>query len=185
MSGNLVVSSPEQRVANRALAEKYAVGDPSAVRCIDEWIDAVLRRHFRSLQDDWDDLRQEVRVRILDNIRRSRFEGRSSFRTYVHGVARNTGIDALRAGSRRRANEESSRSMTRAIAGGESGADARILAAAILSRLDAAQRDLLRLIFLDGRSYVEIAERLGIAEGTVKSRVARCKAKLLSGRIDP
>src|SRR5262245_20006122 len=109
MGGAVSASSDTQRDADRALAERFAAGDPSALRLVDGWIDAVLRRHFHSLRDDWEDLRQEIRVRVIDNIRRDRFEGRSSLRTYVHGVARNTGIDAIRARSRRRADEASSR----------------------------------------------------------------------------
>ena len=81
--------------ADRALAERYAEGDPFAIRNVDDWIEVVLHRHFRSLQSDWEDLRQEIRLRVLDNVRRKRFEGRSSLRTYVHGIARNAGIDQL------------------------------------------------------------------------------------------
>ena len=184
MRGNLTAPSDTQRAHELALAEGFAAGDPSALQHIDEWIDAVLRRHFRSLRDDWEDLRQEIRVRVLHNIRRNRFEGRSSLRTYVHGVARNTGIDAIRARYRRREDEAaSSRSIVRVAPFRDDATTARFMTWTILSQLNASQRELLRLVFLDGRSYVEVARQLGIAEGTVKSRVARCKAKLLAGRV--
>jgi RNA polymerase sigma factor (sigma-70 family) len=43
------------------------------------------------------------------------------------------------------------------------------------------------MAFLDGLPYAEIADRLGIAEGTVKTRVARARAQLRRqlSRIDP
>ncbi len=43
------------------------------------------------------------------------------------------------------------------------------------------------LAFLEGLPYAEIALRLGIAEGTVKTRVARARAQLRREleRLDP
>ncbi len=52
--------------------------------------------------------------------------------------------------------------------------------------LPEGQRDVLRLAFLEGRSYQEIAEELGISEGNVKTRVNRARARLrtLVGRAE-
>ena len=40
-------------------------------------------------------------------------------------------------------------------------------------------RRLWKMIFWDNLSYSQIAERVGIKEGTVKSRFARCKEKAI------
>jgi RNA polymerase sigma-70 factor (ECF subfamily) len=47
-----------------------------------------------------------------------------------------------------------------------------------LGSLPEGQREVVELAFVDGLPYDEIAERLGVAEGTVKTRVARARAQL-------
>lgn len=49
-----------------------------------------------------------------------------------------------------------------------------------LSELPPAFRQALLLRELEGMSYAEIAEVLAVAEGTVKSRVARARRMLLA-----
>ena len=47
-----------------------------------------------------------------------------------------------------------------------------------IDRLPEGQRDVLRLAFLEGRSYPEIAEALDISEANVKTRVNRARLRL-------
>jgi RNA polymerase sigma-70 factor (ECF subfamily) len=47
-----------------------------------------------------------------------------------------------------------------------------------IERLPAGHRDVLRLAFIEGCSYPEIAERLDITEANVKTRVNRARARL-------
>ena len=49
-----------------------------------------------------------------------------------------------------------------------------------IERLPEGQRDVLRLAFLEGRSYPEIAEELDISEANVKTRVNRARLRLRS-----
>lgn len=49
-----------------------------------------------------------------------------------------------------------------------------------IDRLPEGQRDVLRLAFLEGRSYPEIAEELDISEANVKTRVNRARLRLRS-----
>jgi len=55
---------------------------------------------------------------------------------------------------------------------------ARVMRA--IDRLPEGQRDVLRLAFLEGRSYPEIAEALDISEANVKTRVNRARLRLRS-----
>jgi len=50
--------------------------------------------------------------------------------------------------------------------------------AAVLAALPEAQREVLLMRFVDGMSLVEIAEALGVPEGTVKSRIHNAIATL-------
>lgn len=47
-----------------------------------------------------------------------------------------------------------------------------------LNELPEGQREVVELAFMDGLAYAEIADRLGVAEGTVKTRVARARVRL-------
>jgi len=47
-----------------------------------------------------------------------------------------------------------------------------------LDQLPEGHRKVVELAFVDGLAYAEIADRLGVAEGTVKTRVARARAQL-------
>src|SRR5690606_14820161 len=67
-------------------------------------------------------------------------------------------------------------------------ADARLIArdelrtvGRVLAALPAAQRELIELALLEGLPYEQIAHRLGVPEGTVKTRVARARARLRRG----
>lgn len=56
-----------------------------------------------------------------------------------------------------------------------------------LGMLPEGQREVVELAFVEGLGYGEIAERLGVAEGTVKTRISRARSmlrRLLSGAGD-
>lgn len=52
---------------------------------------------------------------------------------------------------------------------------------ALLATLDVEQRDVLVLYAWEGLSYREIATALGVPVGTVRSRLARARARLRAG----
>jgi RNA polymerase sigma-70 factor (ECF subfamily) len=110
----------------------------------------------------------------------ARFDGRSSFTTWIYRVTTNACLDELR--RRRRRPEPGLPDLERAPAEGApdlatSVADAMVIDAALGSlppefRAAVALRDLCRL------DYAEIAEVLGIPPGTVRSRIARGRAAM-------
>jgi RNA polymerase sigma-70 factor (ECF subfamily) len=52
---------------------------------------------------------------------------------------------------------------------------------ALLRRLPAEQRATVELALIEGLGYDEIAQRLGVSEGTIKARVARARTRLAAG----
>jgi RNA polymerase sigma factor (sigma-70 family) len=166
----------------RQLMRDYERGEPAAIRAVDEWIDAALRAGFFSLREEWDDVRQEVRTRVLENLRNERFDGRSTLRTYVHRITRNVCVDMSRRAYRHRERSldpaKPPRAM-RAAPGGPSAMIARDLVGKILGALTEGDRILVDLVFGEQCSYAEVAQRLGITEEAVKTRVFRCKNRML------
>jgi RNA polymerase sigma-70 factor (ECF subfamily) len=175
--------SPEEE---RLLIERYLQGDPSAARALDGWIDMALRDGHRSVREDWDDLRQEIQARVLRNLTRGLFNGRSTLRTYVHRISKNVAIDfGRRAYRRREIGMDLADPQVAAIAI-EPSSLARHLARDLLDRilrgLPEQDRHLLHLVFVLHYSYEEVSRELGVPEGTVKSRMSRCKDRLLRAR---
>lgn len=178
----LPVASPD---VDRPLIRAFMAGERGAAAVLDEWIELVLRTDFRVLEAEWPDLRQEIRVRVLGNLRAGRFKGGSSLRTYVHRIAKNTAIDYWRAFRRRR--EETGIGAATSLrkdpsASALSRVISKDLLRKILSELDPDERRLLDMVHAQHMSYSEIACLLGVAEGTVKARVFRCRERMLSSR---
>jgi len=131
---------------------------------------------------------EETVIEVFYEVWRSagRFRGESRASTYLCGIAHFKALAALRAQGRSKRSaviatdhEILSRTadpddLTSHLEGRE---DMRRMRAA-LATLSDGHREVVELAFLDGLPYAEIAERQGIAEGTVKTRVARARAQL-------
>jgi RNA polymerase sigma-70 factor (ECF subfamily) len=109
-----------------------------------------------------------------------RFDGRSSFTTWIYRVTTNACLDELR--RRRRRPEPGLPDLERApaMAGPDiasSIADALVIDAA-LGALPPDYRAAVVLRDLCGLDYAEIAEVLAIPPGTVRSRIARGRAAM-------
>ena len=120
-----------------------------------------------------------------------RFQGESSFSTWLYRLASNVCIDFLRREKRRRSlsmtvsldDEEGERQAElpdRRYAPEEAleRSEARRAVAEGLERLTPEHRQVLVMREIHGLSYAEIAQVLGLEEGTVKSRIARARGAL-------
>jgi RNA polymerase sigma-70 factor, ECF subfamily len=151
-----------------------ADGDLAAFEELVRAYQAQVWRFLRHLLGDAvlaEDVTQETFLRVFQRLRTFRY--RSRFSTWVFQVARNAGIDALRA----RARQERLAHLTpppSAVAGADSGAD--IVAA--LGCLSVKLRESLLLVEVLGLRYREVAQVLGVPEGTVKSRVAQARQRV-------
>ncbi len=153
---------------------------------------ATLYNATRNEQDAWD-LAQETFLKAWRNI--GRFQGQSSFSTWLYRISTNVSIDWLR----RRANRASQTGVElddsvtpRQIAPGavtapreapspQSGVEGAEIGERIeeaLSRLSPEHRAVITLRELDGLSYEEIADACGCSVGTVMSRLFYARKKL-------
>ena len=115
---------------------------------------------------------------------RARFDGRSSEKTWVFSVIRNTAANRLRAGLRERFRLASLRSRApdpERTPGPEARASssetARLLREA-LARISPRQREVLHLVFYQGLTLDEVAAVLGVSPGSVRTHYDRGKARL-------
>ena len=132
-------------------------------------------------QYDAEDLTQDVFVKAWQALPGWRPEAR--FSTWLLQIARNAALDQLR---RRRVVQFAPLDDGMDVADTAPGPEARYasrqrqaLLENALQQIAAEHREILLLREIEDLSYAELAAVLGIAEGTVKSRLARARAALL------
>jgi RNA polymerase sigma-70 factor (ECF subfamily) len=124
-----------------------------------------------------DELVQRTLLACAQNV--GRFEGRSTFRTYLFGIARNQYLMHRRA--RAYSELDPGAIATRPEDGPSQLAAVRqehVLLVMALRRVEPEYSIVLRRFYWEDRSVEEIAAELGIASGTVKSRLSRGRASL-------
>jgi RNA polymerase sigma-70 factor (ECF subfamily) len=122
-----------------------------------------------------DDLTQDVYLRAIPAL--GSFQATSSARTWLLSIARRTCADALRSRMRRRTLH---RRLALRHREALSDPTAVVDLAALLPSLDADRREAFVLTQIVGLSYAEAAEVCACPIGTVRSRVARARAALIS-----
>jgi RNA polymerase sigma-70 factor (ECF subfamily) len=139
-------------------------------------------------RDEALDLSQEVFLRVFRTIHR--FRGQSSLRTWIYRIAVNQARNRHRFWNRRHRADQVSLDEHVAthgefLSGGESTPDRVLAQKELAGRLQHAldslpfdQRTAIVLREIDGLSYEEIAFSLGVAIGTVKSRLTRARQAL-------
>ncbi len=130
---------------------------------------------------DADDATQEALLSIVRKI--SSFKGDSKFSTWAYRIATNACLDLIRKRNRRprlsfSETTESSYSSERSRPSMEDQISDRLLIEEALHSLPDEFRIPLILRDQTGMSYQEVADVLSLPEGTVKSRIARARARL-------
>lgn len=121
------------------------------------------------------DLTQETYLRAFRAL--PRFRGESSARTWLLAIARRVAADHLR--SRGRRPRDAAGAGHEVPAAGSDPAD-HIPVSLLVAHLDRERREAFVLTQLLGLSYTEAAEVCACPLGTVRSRVARARADLVS-----
>lgn len=174
-----------------ALIERCAHGDEAAfAELVGDHQRMVVQLAFNLLgdRDDALDLSQEVFLRVFRTI--ARFRGQSSLKTWIYRIVVNQARNRLRLWRRRHRADQVSLDVHVATHGDfstgvEAGPDRvfaqKELAVALERAVNALpfdQRSAIVLREVDGMSYDEIAYSLGVAIGTVKSRLMRARQTL-------
>ncbi|WP_422734150.1 sigma-70 family RNA polymerase sigma factor [Micromonospora sp. WMMD558] len=175
-------AGPADATGGPARATEWALaardGDPVAQAAFVRLTQAEVWRFVAALvdPDTADDLTQETYLRAFRAL--PGFEGRSSARTWLLGIARRACADHLRTVVRRR------RLDARLTADAwtdrpQPDPAGQLGAADLLRRLPAERRGAFVLTQLLGLSYAEAAAVEGVPVGTIRSRVARARADLV------
>jgi RNA polymerase sigma-70 factor (ECF subfamily) len=182
------VDSPALQPATPdTLIEQCLSGDQAA------W-EAVVRQHWRKVfnvaykfvgkHDEAEDLAQDIFLKIFKAL--DTFDRRANFQTWIISIARNLCIDHYRSVRKERetiAREVDAGELTPASGdispeGELEQSDLRALLQRALEKLPVSLRTAVVLRDLQELSYQEIADRLRLPEGTVKSRINRGRLEL-------
>jgi RNA polymerase sigma-70 factor (ECF subfamily) len=125
-----------------------------------------------------DDLTQDVYLRMVKSL--GSFRGESSAKTWLLGIARHVSIDAVRSRQRR---AQYAADLTEAT--GHAQPDHSADFHDILQTLDNDQRSAFLLTQMIGMTYEETASVCNCAVGTVRSRVARARERLIAAMQHP
>jgi RNA polymerase sigma-70 factor (ECF subfamily) len=186
-----VVSWPEVGDREAALVQRCAAGDEGASAELvadHQRIVVQLATNLLGDREEALDLSQEVFLRVFRTIHR--FRGQSSLRTWIYRIAVNQARNRHRFWRRRHRADQVSLDQHIETHGdvfsGLGPTPERVLAQkelaerlrVALNRLPFDQRTAVVLREVDGLSYEEIAYSLGLAVGTVKSRLTRARQAL-------
>lgn len=172
-----------------SLVERCLSGDEAAwedlVRVNSRKVYSVCYR-FTGRDQEAQDLTQDVFMRVFKTLRSFR-SGEGSFSVWLMRLTRNLLIDNYRRGKQDRTTDsiedqlpmlEEKVGITARADGLLAGREASEILQAALGKLSPELRETLILRDLEEMEYREIAEALGVPEGTVKSRLNRGRAEL-------
>jgi RNA polymerase sigma-70 factor (ECF subfamily) len=156
--------------------------------------ETIVRQHWRKVfnvaykfvgkHDEAEDLTQDIFLKIFKALHS--FDRRANFQTWIISIARNLCIDHYRSVRKERetiAREVDAADLTPASSDASpllqlEQSDLRELLRRALDQLPEALKTAVVLRDLHELSYQEIADRLGLPEGTVKSRINRGRLEL-------
>jgi RNA polymerase sigma-70 factor (ECF subfamily) len=160
----------------RAVRDRLVSGDPSALgEVYDQFSSLVYGLALRVIGDPRaaEDVSQDVFVWIWE--RPEAFDpDRGSLRTWLGTIAHRRAVDHVRREEARRRRSERDAALARPVPDVGELAAALVTAERVRAALDVLpdeQRQAIDLAYFGGRTYREVAEVLGIPEGTAKSRL--------------
>ena len=177
VSSNVLAENGQQKLPS-SLLEKIAQGDQSAVgQCLDQYGDLVwsLARRFLGNSADIEDAVQEIFIEIWSNAERYKPEIASEV-TFIATITRRRLIDRLRKNSRAPDIEEFDEGIARQTPEkiDENLQNVEVQnVVKVLADMPDEQREILTLSIYQGYSHSEIADKLQMPLGTVKTRVRR------------
>jgi RNA polymerase sigma-70 factor (ECF subfamily) len=178
----------EPRPGDRVFVDRLRAGDDSALAALyDQHADVVFGIARRVIGDAQSarEITQEVFAHLWQHPERVDLE-RGSLRTYLAVMAHHRAVDEVRRVVRRNQAETRSGRSDPVL---DDGHDAAVLdhahrawrgerVARAIEQLSSDQRVAVTLAYFEGFTYVEVARRLGIPEGTAKSRLRLALARL-------
>lgn len=164
-----------------AEAAREGSDGPAFLELVERYRRRVWQICYRLLGNEADahDAAQEVFVRLF--FHRQKFEGRSKFSTWVHGIAVRVCLTLRRGRGRRQRHEhivaeDTLENQPQRAPAHDQGLSLDVYE--MLDRLDEEDRALLILKYAEGYTFEELAEIFNLSVSAVKMRASRAREKL-------
>lgn len=143
-------------------------------RLLDAYEQRVFRMAVAILRDQGraQDVTQDIFLKLWRAL--PAYDGRAALSTWLYAIARNTCLTAARADSFRRPTGNIATPEPQV----ESIRPEHLALLSAVDRLPRVQRTILMLFYFEDRNVAEVASRLGMPEGTVKSHLHRARRTL-------
>ena len=181
----LAAAVPSSEVDWQDQLERLGAGEVEALARVRRLITAQLSRFGRyASRDSWDDVAQEVVIRVWRSHRDGKIRNYAAFPGFVRVMTRNTVIDM----ARRRRDEASSDVIEEVedttLEGTALGVGEKLALRNALGQLSDRHREVVEAIYLEGRTYEETAAQLEKPRGTI-NRLQREAMKQLRDVLFP
>ena len=184
-------ASEESTVRSRrdeTLVADYRNGRKAAFEELMNSYDGMIRKHLQQLSGttDIEDLKQEVFLKIFRNMHK--FKGESYFYTWMYRITLNVFFDSAK--KRRRADGRLEKLQNDFVDASVVRRDiedpyhayfeqmTQDLLAEAIQELPKIFSEVMAMRELEGLSYEEISDRVGVSTGTVRSRLSRARTRL-------
>ena len=183
MGGLAIARHP---AAPKSLVSRVLDGDPAAERELyDTHVDRVYRLSYRMTTDSAlaEEYTQDTFVRVFDKL--ADFRGEAALSTWITSIAISVVYNGMRKVKRFRAREQDLE-MAEPVAAPERRADPDLkerLTQAV-DALPTGYRTVFLMHDVEGYTHGEIAQSLGVQEGTSKAQLSRARARLRDALAD-
>jgi RNA polymerase sigma-70 factor (ECF subfamily) len=168
------------RVSDATLVSRCREGDeaawPALVRAFAPYVHAIAVGAYRLSQQDAEDVFQEAFLRTWQNLHRLRSD--DAIRPWIGQLTRRLCIDRLRSRARELTSEDLDTGIPVTASDTLAQIDEALTLRQAISRLPVIQQEIVERALVRDESHAAIAQALGIAEGTVASRVSRARQGL-------
>ena len=157
----------------RRVLEELLVGDRTALATLNRLVTAnLVRLRAYDFRDEWDDLRQEVLIAVIQNARAGRLRDPAAFLGYVRVITRNKFVDRLKVQLQCPSHEVLAWEQVLERAPDDSADPAAVRDVwAVAERLPPEERVVLDGVYRQGKTYEEVSRDTGIPLGTMKRRL--------------
>ena len=170
---------------DRNLVAGFLQGDGAALKQVDALVLAAARPYRSRLNIWWDDLLQDVRLKIYELFIKDGFRGDSGLKTYIWKLVNHTCIDYLRKHKNKRLSALEDLPDSEHLQAKESGelrsSALNLGLLHILEKVPQTCRQLWQMI-LAGMDYRQMSEKVELSEEALRVRVYRCRKKAVDLR---
>jgi RNA polymerase sigma-70 factor, ECF subfamily len=173
-------SRVRSRAADIAVVSRCRQGDeaawPELVKAFAPYVHTIAVRAYRLSEQDAEDVFQEVFLRTWQNLGRLRSD--EAIRPWIGQLTRRRCVDRLRSGARELIKEDLDSDIPFVDGDALAQIDDALTVRQAVGRLPMIQQEIVERALVRGESHATIAAELGIAEGTVASRISRARERL-------